>query len=183
MATQLRGKLASGVLSGLLVVSGCTETVDSVDTGPANVTSDALGTTMDLFPTFLNMAEADASGNSSLDGIDITKTFLELRAVRERVIYYRQEDFVAYRNGAWKLFVNAPNPWSDEFLESDLPLLFNVEIDPSEAFNVADEHPEVVERIIALAAAHEESVELVPSQLIGILPHFQEAYVLYHNSQ
>ena len=150
-------------------------------TVPANVTSDALGTTMDLFPTFLNMAGADASGYTNLDGIDITETFLELRTVRERVIYYRQEDFVAYRHGAWKLFVNDPNPWSDEIQESDLPLLFNLEIDPSEAFNVSDEHPEVVARITALAAAHEDSVERVPSQLIGILPEFQEEYDRHHN--
>ncbi|MYF70716.1 MAG: sulfatase-like hydrolase/transferase, partial [Proteobacteria bacterium] len=152
-------------------------------TVPANVTSDALGTTMDLLPTFLNMAGADASGYSSLDGIDITETFLEIRAVRDRVIYYRQEDFVAYRHGAWKLFVNNPNPWSDEFQDSDLPLLYNLEVDPSEAFNVAEDNPEVVARITALAAAHEDSVERVPSQLIGILPEFQEEYDRYHNNQ
>ena len=152
-------------------------------TVPANVASDALGTTMDLFPTFLNMAGADASGYSSLDGIDITETFLELRAVRDRVIYYRQEDFVAYRHGAWKLFVNDPNPWSDEIQESDLPLLYNLEVDPSEAFNVAKENPEVVARITTLADAHENSVEMVPSQLIGILPEFQEEYDRYHNSR
>ena len=150
-------------------------------TVPANVTSDALGTTMDLFPTFLNMAGAEVGVYPNLDGIDITETFLGLRAVRERVIYYRQDDFVAYRHGAWKLFVNDPNPWSDEVLDSDLPLLYNLEVDPSEAFNVADEHPEVVERITALATAHSDSVVRVPSLLIEILPEFQESYDRHRN--
>ena len=138
---------------------------------------------MDLFPTFLNMAGGEAGNYPDLDGIDITETFLELGAVRERVIYYRQDDFVAYRHGAWKLFVNDPNPWSDEIQDSDLPLLYNLEIDPSEAFNVAEEHPEVVEQITALATAHSDSVVRVPSQLTAILPEFQEEYDRYHNNQ
>ena len=178
-AGLLRGKKGSPWEGGFRVPA----IVWMPGTVPANVTSDALGTTMDLLPTFLNMAGADASGYSSLDGIDITETFLEIRAVRDRVIYYRQEDFVAYRHGAWKLFVNNPNPWSDEFQDSDLPLLYNLEVDPSEAFNVAEDNPEVVARITALAAAHEDSVERVPSQLIGILPEFQEEYDRYHNNQ
>ena len=178
-AGLLRGKKGSPWEGGFRVPA----IVWMPGTVPANVASDELGTTMDLFPTFLNIAGGEVGNYPDLDGIDITETFLELRAVRERVIYYRQEDFVAYRHGAWKLFVNDPNPWSDEFQESDLPLLFNLEIDPSEAFNVADEHPEVVERITALAAAQEDTVDRVPSQLIGILPEFQESYDRYHNSQ
>lgn len=152
-------------------------------TVPANVASDALGTTMDLFPTFLNMAGGEVGSYPDLDGIDITETFLDLRPIRERVIYYRQDDFVAYRHGAWKLFVNDPNPWSDEIQDSDLPLLYNLEIDPSEAFNVAEENPEVVEQITALATAHSDAVVRVPSQLTAILPEFQEEYDRYHNNQ
>jgi len=178
-AGLLRGKKGSPWEGGFRVPA----IVWMPGTVPADVTSDALGTTMDLFPTFLNMAGEDASGYSSLDAIDITGTFLELRDLRERIIYYRQEDLVAYRHGAWKLFVNDPNPWSDEYQDTDLPLLFNVEADPSEQFNVADEHPEVVERLTALAEAHRDSVERVPSELARILPEFQENFDRYNNNQ
>ena len=131
---------------------------------------------------FLSLAGADLSGYPALDGFDIVETFLGLGAVREQVVYYRQEDFVAYRHGAWKLFVSDPNPWSDEYRDSDLPLLFNVEVDPSEQFNIADEHPEVVERLAALADAHRDSVERAPSELVRILPEFQEGFDRYNNS-
>ena len=38
------------------------------------------------------------------------------------------------------------------------PLLFNLAHDPSERFNVAAEHPDVVERLMKLIEAHRASV-------------------------
>ena len=47
----------------------------------------------------------------------------------------------------------------------DPPLLYNMDVDPGEQYNVADEYPEVVEEMRALKEAHEETVELVVNQL------------------
>ena len=48
----------------------------------------------------------------------------------------------------------------------DPPLLYHLGHDPSEEYNVAADHAEVIERIRALKKKHEESVEPVENQLI-----------------
>ena len=60
--------------------------------------------------------------------------------------------------------------------EADMPLLYNVNHDPSERFNVADKHLEIVKKLTALAKAHEESLEKVPSQLDTIHPDFMAEF-------
>jgi len=48
-----------------------------------------------------------------------------------------------------------------------LPLLFNLDHDPGENYNVADKHPEVLKRIAALRKKHEASIKPVEDQLAG----------------
>jgi hypothetical protein len=47
----------------------------------------------------------------------------------------------------------------------ETPLLFNLEVDPSETTDVAADHPEIVAKIVAAAKAHEATVVPVPLQL------------------
>ena len=150
---------------------------------PANAASAALASTLDLFPTFVRLAGADPAEYPALDGMDIAETFFEQEEVREEVFYYGLTDLVAYRRGAWKIFLQDPNPWTDEIQEDDLPLLFNVDQDPSEKYDVADEHPQVVERLTALAEEHRGSVQKIPSLINGILPEYQENYDLYQEGR
>ena len=45
------------------------------------------------------------------------------------------------------------------------PLLYNLDHDPAEKFDVAQEHPAIIAEIERIAAAHRNSVIPVPSQL------------------
>jgi hypothetical protein len=47
----------------------------------------------------------------------------------------------------------------------DMPLLFNLNIDPSEKYNVAEDHPEIIDEIKQVLAEHLKSVVLVENQL------------------
>jgi arylsulfatase A len=47
----------------------------------------------------------------------------------------------------------------------DPPLLYHLEHDPSERFDIAADHPSVVARLTALAEAHRASVQPVEDQL------------------
>ena len=72
----------------------------------------------------------------------------------------------AIRKGTWKMFIQAPyNTFSPEESNEKLPILFNVDEDPSEKYNVAKDHPDVLEELTALATAHQKSVVEVPSML------------------
>lgn len=139
------------------------------NTIPANTTSDAIVTALDIFPTLLHMAGIDISDFEKIDGKDVSRTFTKQEEVQQEVFYYRNTDFVAYRKAAWKIFLEDPDPWNDEFMEKDLPLLFNLNEDPSEQFNLAEQYPNVVAELIQAATTHTNTVEIVPSQLDSIL--------------
>ncbi len=49
--------------------------------------------------------------------------------------------------------------------QHDPPLLFNLEQDPSEKYNVADKHPEAIAKIKQAIDTHRAGVKEVPSQL------------------
>ena len=137
---------------------------------------------LDLMPTFLSLSGADSGANrlERLDGVDVSDSLLAAQPVRDEMFYYRATDLIAYRRGPWKIFVRDPDPWSDEYGEEDIPLLFNVETDPSEQFNIARDHPQLIESLSARAAAHMDSVEEIPSELDRILPEFQESFDRYN---
>lgn len=141
-------------------------------TVPANTTSRAIATSMDLLPTFMAMAGIDTKNEEPLDGKNIITTFTENKAVQAEVFYYANHHFKAYRNGDWKIFINDPDPWNDEHTQEDMPLLFNINHDPSEVFNVADKHPAIVEKLTNLVEQHLQSVEIIPSQLDTIHPDY-----------
>jgi hypothetical protein len=45
------------------------------------------------------------------------------------------------------------------------PLLFNVNVDPGEKFNIAAEHPEVIAEIQKILEKHKAGIEPVENQL------------------
>ena len=47
----------------------------------------------------------------------------------------------------------------------DPPLLYNLEEDPSEQYDVAKQHPEVIAEILTIAKQHRSTVTPVPDQL------------------
>ncbi len=151
-------------------------------TVPANTLSESIVSMLDLMPTFLSLsgADSDANGLEGLDGVDVSDSLLAAQPVRDEMFYYRSTDLIAYRRGPWKIFIRDPDPWTDEYGEEDIPLLFNVETDPSEQFNIAPDHPQLIEALSARAAAHMDSVAEIPSELDRILPEFQESFDRYN---
>ena len=149
----------------------------SIDKG---IISTSIASTLDLYPTILAMAGNNGIESEALDGFDISNTFTKDEQVRKDIHYYRQDTLVAFRHGQWKLYIDDPNPWNNEFTKNDLPLLYNLEHDPSEKYNIANKHPDVVEQINKLVEKHLESILIAPSQLYEILPEYKKAYEAYN---
>ena len=74
------------------------------------------------------------------------------------------------------MYIKDPNPWDDDVTQKDMPLLYNIEHDPSEKYNIAQDNLVVVKRLKDLSLEHIESVPKVQSQYEEILPSFQSAY-------
>jgi arylsulfatase A len=88
------------------------------------------------------------------------------------VQYYRGTRLMALRQGPWKAHFMTQESYTgnNELVTHDPPVLYNLEVDPGEQWDVASEHPEVVEALVQAAAAHAATVEQVPSQLEIPLP-------------
>ena len=143
------------------------------------VTTTALASTLDFFPTLVSLAGGEYE-KKFLDGVDIRKTFFENSNVRTDVHYYRQDTLIALRHNEWKMYIKDPNPWDDGPTQKDMPLLYNVEHDPSEKYNIAKENSEIVKVLNDLATEHIQSVLKTPSQYDEILPSYQSAYNEYN---
>ena len=133
----------------------------------AGQTTQAVTTTMDLFATALTLGGAPLPSDRILDGVDMSPVLIgEKEAIREEVYYYLGEQLFAIRKGKWKMHYSTHTAYVGERpVTHDPPLLFNLEHDPSEQYNKAALHPEVIAELHKAAEAHKATVKKVPSRL------------------
>ncbi|SMP58739.1 Arylsulfatase A [Neorhodopirellula lusitana] len=124
---------------------------------PADVECTEVASTMDLLPTFANLAGGQTPTDRVIDGHDISKLLhgtTGQTSPTEAYFFYRRTRLEAVRVGKWKLMVPTPvdSKWSHYAKATDAvaitkPMLFNLEIDASETTDVSASHPEVVEAL------------------------------------
>ena len=107
---------------------------------PAGRASPEMAATMDLYVTLIRAAEGKLPSHP-VDGHDLMPflTGAEKKSPRREFFYYHRGGFKGIRADAWKL------RHSDEG-ETEL---FNLELDPSERYNRAEEKPKIVARLAA----------------------------------
>lgn len=100
----------------------------------AGVQSDKLIVGFDLFPTLTDIAGISKGNPENLDGASFKSHLLEQKDFPDRDIFFGYEPKLgtAMRRGDWKMIVKEENVQ-----------LFNLQLDPQEATNVADQHPGV----------------------------------------
>ena len=127
-----------------------------------------LGTTMDLLPTFCKMAGVELPNDRVYDGYDISSVFSEKgESPRNEVIYYRGQQVYAVRKGAYKAhFITQPAYGGGGPTEREIPELYNLNVDPSEKYNIAEQHPDVIQELRELMEAHKKTVVPVEDQLV-----------------
>jgi len=132
---------------------------------PAGVTSPGFATTMDLFATFAKLGGAEIPKDRIIDGSDISPILFDTNPGREALMfYYFSEELWAVRKGPWKIHVKTTSPasvstWGEWPIEEhDPPLLYHVEHDPSEKYNVADKHLDVVRELLEVMKEHQANL-------------------------
>jgi arylsulfatase A len=126
-----------------------------------------LASSMDLFNTCLGFAGVPVPANRIMDGFDLRPILFRTGpGLRDTMFYYRGDELFAVRKGPYKAhFRTAPGYVIGEKLlveKRDPPLLFNVVQDPSERFDVARDHPDVIAAIQRAVEKHQ--AELVPGK-------------------
>ncbi len=140
-----------------------------------------MATTMDLLPTFCKLSGTELPDDRIYDGYDISPLlFGSGKSPRELVFYYRGEQVYAIRKGDYKAHFIIQNEYGSQAAHPitnppmeikntptvlETPLLYNVNIDPSEKFNIADDHPEVIVEIREVLEAHLAGIQPVENQL------------------
>ena len=120
------------------------------------VLSDEPCASMDIAPTALDAAEVD-TGQRELNGISLLEHLTENTPLAERPIFWEIGSQTAVRRGKWKLALKG------QLVEHDEPIaelhLANLEDDPSESVNLADEEPEITAELRRLAEDWRAGIE------------------------
>ena len=131
---------------------------------------DDLGSTLDIFPTILEMSNSGQVDDRIIDGLSIKNTLLNLEpSKREKVIFYREREVYALRYRQFKAhFItngvyNYPSRDIKTYLKN--PLLYNLDIDPSEKYDIADENPEILKKIYEVLESHQNNLN-APEDLL-----------------
>jgi arylsulfatase A-like enzyme len=116
--------------------------------------------TLDLFPTALALAGIPAPAEIAIDGRDLAPLLFAGKSLPPRPFFiYRGDQLFACRLGDWKAHFRTQTGYGEPKPEShDPPLLFHLPRDPSERFNVAAEHADVLAKIRAAVDKHQAAV-------------------------
>lgn len=115
-----------------------------------------VGSTLDLLPTCAKLAGAKLPDGLVLDGMDISPALLGTGpSPRDVMFFYRGTRLYAVRKGPFKAHFITQDAYGPGKPQShDPPVLYHLGHDPSEKFDVAAQHPDVVAEIRKLADAH-----------------------------
>ncbi|MCR9200511.1 MAG: sulfatase [Planctomycetaceae bacterium] len=126
-----------------------------------------MGSTLDLLPTLAALSGSKLP-KTTLDGHDLSPVLFEGRpGPRSTLFYYHGAEVYAVRSGMYKAHFKTKTSYvgQKEAEVHDPPLLYHLGHDPSEEYNIAADHPDVIDAIRRLRKEHEASIERVPSQL------------------
>lgn len=131
---------------------------------PQGVISTAVGSVLDFFPTCLSLAGGTPPENRSLDGLDLMPTLVSGDEPVRTIYYYYKDQLQALRHGKWKLHFCCHDMSigtrhvQESWITSEKPLLYDLEVDPSERFDLAAENPEIVTRMIRIAEDYKAEI-------------------------
>ena len=142
---------------------------------PAGSVCDAAAINLDVFPTCLAAAGLALPGDRVIDGRDITPLLSgEAEASPHDLLFlYHQGELEGVRSGPWKYLRSTshyvwPMPLNKKLgrltnhTTGPAPLLYDLRVDPGEAYDLSARHPEVVERLEAAMRAWEAGMAADP---------------------
>lgn len=126
-----------------------------------------IGSTLDLMPTIAGFAGVELPDDRVIDGYDLSATLRSgAESPREEMIFYRLQDVYAVRKGSYKAhFITESAYGNSQRIEHPTPLLFNVDEDAAESFDIASDNPETLAGIVALVKRHKATLVPVENEL------------------
>ena len=104
-----------------------------------------------------DLGYGDLASYGPIDGVDLSPVlFGEGPSPREAMSYYRMGELYAFRQGRYKVHFVTEGRYGLPPLRTDHdpPLMFDLDEDPAERFDVAAQRPEALAAIVAAAERH-----------------------------
>lgn len=146
--------------------------VPAIFSWPGTVTKSVvteMGSELDLLPTFAALAGATVPRDRPIDGVDLSAVLKKGGPSPRKELFYYASRLVAVRQGSYKLHLEGRQQPPAGATAAEFPAgpaqLYNLDVDPSEKYDLAKQLPDVVARLQKLAADHEASITLAPTQL------------------
>lgn len=127
-----------------------------------------MGSTLDLLPTITRMAGVPVPADRKYDGYDLGDVLKNgSESPRNEMLFYHGTRIFAARKGDFKLYFyeNNPDGYPERMRKLDTLRLFNLQHDPSEKYEIAAKHPDIINEIRDLVNRHRATVDSVESQL------------------
>ena len=126
-----------------------------------------LGSTLDIFPTACALAGIEVPVDRPMDGYDLSPAlYSDAPSPRDLMFFYRGTRIFAVRKGPYKAhFISRSGYGPDKEVFHDPPLLYNLDSDPSEKFDIAEKYPEIIIDILGEVERHRETIVPVKNQL------------------
>lgn len=126
-------------------------------------TSDAVAGTIDILPTCVAIAGGKLPAEPVIDGRDLSPVLFGKRkeSPREAHYYFSGYNLQAVRQGRWKLAIapqaDAADKTTVEASKTN-PRLYELDADIGETTNLADKHPDVVEKLTKLITTMNDEI-------------------------
>ena len=140
--------------------------VPTIFWGPGNVKPQIvheMGSTLDLINTIGSLSGTQTPKDRKMDGVDLSPVLKGNNTTGPRSSFYywsTKAELYAVRSGKWKLHLQQSEPvlyWNPtEPLEQ--PILYNLDADVSEKYDVADKHSDIVAKLKKMAREHEMDI-------------------------
>lgn len=124
------------------------------DVLPAGTVCDDLLVSMDVLPTVLDLCDVGDTGDRVTDGECQAATLVGESSSPHEEVFWELNEQRAVRRGDWKLVMNATEPGGSP----DPVHLADLDSDPTEQTNLAEERPETVAALEAAIGRWDESV-------------------------
>ncbi len=120
-----------------------------------------IGSAMDLFTTAIALGGGRVPRDRPIDGVDLSPVlFGEGPSPRQVMSYYRMGELYAFRQGRYKVHFVTEGRYGLPPLRTDHdpPIMFDLDEDPAERFDVAAERPEALAAILAAAERYQSNM-------------------------
>ena len=121
--------------------------------------------TLDLYTSLLKLVGQEIPKETIYDGKDISNLFLGTASEKieeEPFFFYGPKKLHAIRKGKWKLHVHTSSQTKRQYFEGKTPLLFNINEDPSEKYDLAEKFPEIVNGLLQEIESHKSEINAQP---------------------